>query len=262
MERIAVVSGGSGGIGRECCRQLAQKGFTVYEISRSGTDTDFSRHITADVSDPEQVETAFGILSERHHHLELLVNNAGMGISGPVELTSAQKAQIIFSVNFFGQLYCAQRAIPLLRQGVSPRIVCVSSVAAPIAIPFQAFYSATKAAVNSLALCLANELREFGISVCTVMPGDAHTGFTSAREKCADEQELYGERARRAVASMEKDELSGMTPEQVARVIVKAACAKHPRSMYVAGAKYKLLLFIYRILPIGIANRLVNSFYK
>ncbi len=192
----------------------------------------------------------------------MLVNNAGFGISGAVEFTNIESARRLFDVNFFGTLTCIQCALPYLRKNGGGRIVNVSSVAAPIAIPFQSFYSAAKASINSLTLSLINELRPFHITVCAVMPGDVRTGFTSAREKSGAGEELYGDAIERAVAVMERDEENGMTPEFVARCVFRAAQKKHPKPFYAAGAKYKVFLLLFKLLPAGLSNRIVGSIYR
>ena len=113
--------------------------------------------------------------------------------------------------------------IPIMRQAGRGRIVNLSSVAAPVPIPFQAYYSATKASVNAYAMALANELRPFGITVCAVMPGDIHTGFTAARRKVSEGDDIYKGRISRSVARMEHDEQTGMDPAKAGAYIAKVA---------------------------------------
>ncbi|MEA4912826.1 MAG: SDR family oxidoreductase [Oscillospiraceae bacterium] len=260
MKKVVVITGGSSGIGRSAAALFAGAGYTVYELSRSGRDTDLARHITADVTQTPSLCAAFRSVFEREGRLDVLVCNAGMGISGPVEGTTDEAAQRQFDVNFFGAFRCVREALPYLRESGDAHIVTLSSVAAPLPIPFQAFYSASKAAVNALTLALANELRPAGIRVCAVLPGDVRTGFTAARQKGADGG-LYGERAARAVGAMEKDEQNGMPPEAVARVILRAAQRKHPRPLYVAGGKYHLFVLLAKLLPARLCNRLVGLLY-
>ena len=152
-----------------------------------------------------------------------------------------------------------REALPYLRRTKGARIINLSSVAAPIAIPFQAFYSATKAAINSLSLALANEVRPFGISVSALMPGDVQTGFTGAREKNEEGAEHYGGTIHKAVSAMEKDELSGMRPEYIAGILYKISQKRRPRALYTAGAKYKLFVVLIKILPANLINRLVGK---
>ena len=183
------------------------------------------------------------------------------------------------NVNFFGQFYAAKAVLPHMRaQAAAAKagsaqaaagtgaaasrpgtIVFTSSVAAPIAIPYQSFYSASKSAVNSLAMALRNEVRDYGIKISVVMPGDSGTGFTDARRK-QDGGNAYP-RCERAVSAMEKDERNGIAPASVAGVIVRAATKKNPAPYYVAGFKYRLLLGLFNLLPARAAIWLVGKFY-
>ena len=261
MAATAVITGGSSGIGQSCARLFCEKGYTVYELSRSGKSEGGIRHITADITKPHEVAAAFEAIFAAQGRIDLLVNNAGMGISGAIEFTELDAAKRIFDVNFFGMFTCCKAALPYLRQSEGGRIINLSSVAAPISIPFQAFYSATKAAVNSFTMALANEVRPFGIRVSALMPGDVHTGFTSAREKSEIGSQLYGQAIERAVSSMEKDELGGMSPELVAGLIFKISQCRHPKVLYTAGGKYRLFVIIAKLLPATVCNRLVGKIY-
>lgn len=260
MEPVAIVTGASSGIGLAVSRQLLNLGYRVYGISRRGAGAQGVEQLTADVAEAEAVEAAVQQIAAREGRIDLLVNNAGMGISGPVEFTDAQDAKRIMDVNFLGQFYCARAVLPVMRSQGGGRIVCTSSVAAPIAIPYQAFYSASKAAVNALALALRNEARDFGIQVCAVQPGDAATGFTQARKKDSRGEAVYP-KARKAVVAMERDEQAGMSPDQVARVIVKAATCRSPRPLYTVGGTYRLLAALYKFLPARFAYFLVGKLY-
>ncbi len=262
MGNVVVITGGSSGIGKSTAGLFTQKGYTVYELSRSGKSENGVTHITADITNPEDIPKAFKAIFDKEGRIDLLINNAGMGISGAIEFTSAEQAHHIFDVNFFGTFLCCKEALPYLRRTAGSRIINLSSVAAPLSIPFQAFYSATKAAINSLTLALSNEVRPFGIKVSAVMPGDVHTGFTAAREKSEDGAALYGETITKAVSSMEKDEISGMTPDFIASVIFRIYQKKNPKVLYTAGTKYKLFVFISKILPVNLCNKLVGKIYS
>lgn len=262
MGNVVVITGGSSGIGKSTAALFARKGSTVYELSRTGKTENNVTHITADITKPEEIEKAFNQIFETEGRLDLLINNAGMGISGAIEFTELSQAHRIFDVNFFGTFLCCKTALPYLRKTPGARIINLSSVAAPLSIPFQAFYSATKAAVNSLTLALANEARPFGIRVSAVMPGDVHTGFTSAREKNEVGEALYGSSITRAVSAMEKDELSGMSPNYIASLIHRVSQKKKPKVLYTAGVKYRLFVFIAKILPSNFCNWLVGKIYS
>jgi short-subunit dehydrogenase len=241
---------------------LAQNGYVVYELSRSGADHGAIRHINADVTDAEQVHVAVARVLNEQGHIDLLVNNAGFGISGAVEFTDPADAHAQLNVNFFGALHCIQAVLPAMRSAGRGHIVNVSSVAAPIAIPFQSFYSATKAALNSLTLALRNEVKPFGIKVCAVLPGDVKTGFTASRKKSVSGADVYGRALEHAVAVMERDEQSGMPPDRVAKAVLRAARTKRPQAFRTVGLQYQLFVFLAKVLPATWTNALVGLIYR
>jgi short-subunit dehydrogenase len=262
MKRVCVLTGGSSGIGKATANLLAQNGFTVYELSRNGADAGEIRHITADVTQPEQVKAATAAIFEQEGQIDLLVNNAGFGISGAVEFTDPKEAFDQLNVNFFGTLHCIQAVLPHMRAQKSGHIVNISSVAAPIAIPFQAFYSATKSATNSLTLALRNEVKPFGVKACAILPGDVKTGFTAARKKSCAGAEVYGAAIDHAVAVMEHDEQNGMPPELVAKAVLRAANAKNPKAFATVGFQYQVFVLLSKLLPASLTNALVGMIYK
>ncbi|MBQ3861520.1 MAG: SDR family NAD(P)-dependent oxidoreductase, partial [Clostridia bacterium] len=166
-----------------------------------------------------------------------------------------------FDVNFFGAVNVTKAVLPVMRKQGSGRIVNVSSVAAPVAIPFQAYYSAAKAALNAWTAALANEVRPYGITVTAVQPGDIRTGFTAAREKSALGDELYGGRISRSVSKMEHDEQNGMDPAKAGAYLARQALKKSVPPVSTIGFSYKAVCALARILPASLFNRVVGSLY-
>lgn len=248
-----VISGGSSGIGKATASLFAERGWCVYELSRHGLPHGTVKHVRCDVRDEQSVQQAVKEVIAEAGHIDVLISNAGFGISGPVEFTDMQEAERQMDVNFMGAVRLTQAVLPYLRQQAHGRIIFTSSVAAALPVPYQSFYSASKAAINALALALANEVRTFGISVSVLMPGDVSTGFTDARSKSSAGEEVY-RTAGKAVEAMERDERGGMKPEQMARLFWHIATCRNPRPQYVGGFSYRLLCLLDRILP----KRLVN----
>jgi short-subunit dehydrogenase len=147
------------------------------------------------------------------------------------------------------------------RERGSGRIVNVRSVAAPAAIPFQTFYSCSKAAINDYTLALANEVRPYGVTVCAVQPGDIRTGFTDARRKNPEGDDAYGGRIARSVAGMEKDERGGMAPEKAGAMIASVALRKNSKPVMALGFSYKFLCVLIKLLPVRLVNWLVGLLY-
>ncbi len=260
--KTAIVTGGSNGIGKATAKLLSENGYKVYEFSRRGSDYDNVTHITADVTDEEAVKNAVNKVLSKEGRIDLLVNNAGFGISGATEFTSTEDAKKLYDVDFFGTFNVIKAVVPVMRGQEGGRIINLSSVAALLSIPYQVFYSAAKASINTLTLGLADELRPFGISVCAVMPGDVKTGFTAAREKTIVGDDIYKGRISRSVAVMEKDETNGLPPEFIAKRIVSLAKKRKVKPIYSAGFKYQLFCVLAKILPFRLSNAIVGSIYN
>jgi NAD(P)-dependent dehydrogenase (short-subunit alcohol dehydrogenase family) len=261
MSRVAVVTGGSSGIGRETALALLQKGLRVYELSRHGKSRDGIRHITCDVTDEEAVRAAMAEILDAEGRLDLLISNAGFGISGAVEFTAGRQVRDQMEVNFFGMDNCVRAVLPIMRRQGGGRIVCLSSVAAAIPIPFQAYYSVSKAAISAYCTALYSEVAPFQIEVCAVLPGDIHTGFTGARQKVIEGDDVYGGRIARSVATMEKDELHGMSARTAGAHIARIALKRRVKPQYGLGAKYRLFLVLIRLLPCRLTAWIVGKLY-
>ena len=258
---VAIVTGGSSGIGLETARALRNKGFTVFILSRRPFTEKGLRHICCDVADERQCAEAFESVLRRAGDVDVLVNCAGFGISGAVEFTEPAEARKQMDVNFFGCVNMTKAALPYMRKRGNGRIVNVSSVAAPAAIPFQAYYSASKAAINAWTAALANEVRPYGVTVTAIQPGDIKTGFTAAREKSIAGDEAYGGRISKSVAKMEHDEQNGMDPAAAGAYIAKIAMKEHPKPVYTIGFSYKAICVLLKLLPSRFANWAIGKLY-
>ena len=149
-KKVAIVTGGTSGIGRATALALREGGWTVYELSRRAEGMPDIPHIVADITREETLRAAVDQVMAAEGRIDLVVNNAGFGISGAIEFTDTQEAQRLFDTLFFGMVRMNRCVIPILRQQGRGRIVNISSVAAPVPIPFQAYYSAGKAAINAI----------------------------------------------------------------------------------------------------------------
>ena len=262
MERkIAIVTGGSSGIGKCTAEALRDLGCTVYAFSRRGSELPGIRHLSVDVTSEEGVRAAVEHIAAREGGIHILVNCAGFGISGAVEYTRLEDAKRQFDVNFFGTVNAVKAVLPHMRGAGEGRIVNISSVAAVAHIPFQTYYSAAKAAIESYTCALANEVRPFGIGVTCAQPGDIRTGFTAARKKSILGDDVYGGRISKSVAGMERDEEKGMAPEIAGRYIAKLCLKKRVKPVYTVGFGYKILSVLCKLLPCGLRNRIVGRLY-
>ena len=263
-----VISGGSSGIGLATASLFAERGWRVFELSRRKVQRDevpYTKgeiiHITCDVCSQESVRAAIAEVLRQTDRIDVVISNAGFGISGPVEFTDIREAERQMDVNFMGAVRLTQAVLPQLRAQHYGRIIYTSSVAATLAVPYQSFYSASKAAINAMALALANEVRSFGIYVSVMMPGDVSTGFTDARAKSTAGEDVY-RLAAKAVTTMEHDERSGMSPKQMAQLFYHIATCRSPRPQYVGGFSYRVLCLLDRLLPKRLVNWLEFKVYS
>ena len=260
-QKTALVTGGSSGIGLSSAKALKAGGWRVFTLSRRAEGPDGFDHIQADVSDSAACARAVDTVLERCGRLDLLVNCAGFGISGAAEFTSDEEAEAQVRVNLFGTANMCRAVIPQMRQQKGGRILNISSFAGLTPIPFQLWYSVSKAGINSYTMGLANEVRRFGISVAAVMPGDTKTGFTDVRRKNPQGDEVYGGVISRSVEKMEKDERGGMSPDRVGALVAKLAARRSVAPLYTVGAGYWFLALVFKLLPAAVSNRILGMMY-
>ena len=261
-KNVVIVTGASRGIGRTAAALFRDNGYIVYALSRSGCDLEGVNSIICDEKNSAKLKEAIDGVFDAEKRIDVVVNNAGGGISGAVEKTVTADARNLFELNFFAYFEAIKYTLPHMRFLQSGRIINVGSVAGALHVPFQAFYSASKAAVEALSNCLRGELAPFNIKVSTIMPGDTRTGFTDAREKDFDENDAdYGSRISRSIMLMEKDERNGMSPEKTAQKIYTAAASSKPKPVYTVGFSYNFFVFCNKILPKRLMQFIINTMY-
>jgi NAD(P)-dependent dehydrogenase (short-subunit alcohol dehydrogenase family) len=248
--RVVLVTGASAGIGRATADLLAAQGWTVVGASRRGTGGEGWTGLVMDVDSDESVRAGVqGVLAD-HGHVAALVACAGWGLSGPVETTTIDEARAQVETIFWGCVRVTSELLPAMRSHGSGRIVLMSSIGGLIAIPFQAYYSAGKFALEGWAEATAYEVAPFGVHVTLVEPGNVRTDFTANRRGVAAPPGSYGQALHHAIEVMERDERNGADPLAVARAVAGVLAAEHPRRRVSVGkAGERVGLVAKRVLP-------------
>jgi NAD(P)-dependent dehydrogenase (short-subunit alcohol dehydrogenase family) len=248
--KVVLITGASAGIGQACADRLQAAGWTVAGASRRGTSSGGWEPLKMDVDDDEDVRRGVAGVLEAHGRLDAVVASAGWGVAGPVETTPMAQAKAQLETNFWGVVRVVQCALPAMRRQRNGRLVLISSLGGVIALPFQAFYSASKFALEGYAEALGYEVEPFGIGVTLVEPGNIRTEFTARRQKVVTGAEdegagaatdayaamvAYAAAADKAITLMERDEANGAPPETVAVAVERVLVSKRPRRRVSVG---------------------------
>lgn len=273
-QKVFVITGASSGIGRAMAEQLSRSGQRVYALARrlkdgladpgqvQVFDKGFLCPVQLDVTDSFAAQRVAEQIIAQESRIDVLVQSAGFGLAGAVEDASPEEMDAQIKTNFFGSCHLLHPVLAQMRRQHQGLIVQVSSAASFMPIPFQGFYSASKAAVTSLMLAMANEIRPLGIQVMIVQPGDTQTGFTGARLICAlSAGSAYADRCRRSVSRMAADEQKGMSSSRMAGLIIRKISRKHPPLIYIPGWFYKAANLAQRLLPARLVNALLYQLY-
>jgi len=248
---VALITGASSGIGAATARLLVERGHTVVGVSRRGEAPAGVLGARMDVDDDASVRAAVAAVTSEHGCLDVVVNAAGFGLSGPVENTSLDDARSQFETNFWGTVRVTREALPALRASANGLIVNVSSLAGVFAIPFQAYYTASKFALEGWSEALAYEVAPFGVHVTLVEPGNINSGFTDGRREAGGaDREPYGEAYGRAIEIMVRDERDAVGSEVVARTILGVVAARRPPRRVTSGSRgERSTVLLRRLLP-------------
>lgn len=254
--KTVVITGASKGIGYATAKAFIDRSWEVICLSRTPCNLLGVWNIQCDITDSESIKAAFAQIPK----CDVLFNNAGFGISGAVEFTTKEEVMKQFDLNFAAHVEVTKAALPLLKESKG-KIIFTSSAASIFAIPFQSFYSATKASIEILVGALRNELKPFGVQVGCVRLGDIKTEFTANREKSFVGDDVYGGQIGRSVAVMEHDEQNGMDPSVVANAVVKLAGSRWIPAVKTVGLSYQALSTLAKVLPTSLVNWLVGIIY-
>ncbi len=280
-QQVILITGASTGIGAALAQELAQqfRGICLVLAARS---KDKMLQVAAeceklgaevlvvptDISDASQVEHLASLAFEHFGKVDALINNAGYGEMGPIELLSPEAAKEQFAVNFHGPLTLIQALVPIMRKQGAGKILNISSLGGRIAFPMAGLYSCSKFALEALSDVLRMELRAFNIQVVVIEPGPVVTDFFAVVNQKVEgafpeaEQTPYQAAVKKLLSLKKQTELLGWTPQKVAKVMIKALVAKHPRPRYIAATGGNILIFLMtKILPTWARDLFWKRFY-
>ena len=261
---VILITGASSGIGKKSAEYLAEQGNVVYGTSRfPGSYSKPSKFtmLQMDVTDSDTIEDTIDQIIDKEDRIDVLINNAGMGIAGKIENTSIGNAKDQFETNFFGPLRLIQKVLPILKKQNSGMIINISSIGGLIGLPYQNMYSASKFAMEGLSESLYKELHSTNIKVVLVEPGDFKTDFTQRRN--INKNSVKSVEFNKVIEIIEKDENNGQDPIMIAILLHKIINKTNPRLRYTVGAfDQKLAAFLKRILPNRLFDWIIMKHYR
>ncbi len=257
MNKIVVITGASSGIGLALYNLYKQKGDTPICVARTNLEN-LENFYECDVTKEEMIISTFKKIQDKYKNIDILINNAGFGISGAIELEHSATVQSLMDVNFMGSFLCYKYALPLIKQG--GKIVNISSVCALFPIPFRGFYCASKSALSSISLTEYMELKPSKIDVITICPGQTKSNFNKNRIRNLETNERYNDKINSAAETLKHSEEKRMDTNKVAKSILKETYKKHPKPLKIIGFQYKLFYFFQRILPTRWFLAITNKF--
>jgi NAD(P)-dependent dehydrogenase (short-subunit alcohol dehydrogenase family) len=234
--KVVIVTGASSGFGSAISKRLAATGHRVFGASRTprSSESEGFTTLTLDVTQEASVAACIAEVMRDAGRIDAVINNAGIGIAGSIENTSAAEAQAQFDTNFFGTHRVCRAVLPHMRAQGSGHIINISSLAGRIALPFQGFYSATKFAIEAYTESLRMEVRPFGVVVSMIEPGDFATSFTASRSLTAETgpESPYHETFERAIAAIRRDEQANHDLSPIVEAVQTILGSRNPALRY------------------------------
>ncbi|MBC8756239.1 SDR family oxidoreductase [Kordia sp. YSTF-M3] len=267
MSKVVLITGGSSGIGKSIGILLAEKGYTVYGTSRNPDKfKDFTafKLIALDVRDTETIQKAVATIIAAEGRLDVLINNAGVGITGPIEETPDEEIHKAFQTNLYGPISVMKAVLPQMRAQKSGLIINVTSIAGYMGLPYRGIYSASKGALELVTEAMRMETKMFGVEIANVAPGDFATNIAAGRYHTpvfenSPYKEVYGNMLEEVDAHVD----SGSDPQLMANAVLKIIQTKKPKIHYKVGAfMQKFSIVLKRILPDKVYEKMLMNHYK
>ncbi len=253
--KIAVVSGATSGIGRAIAEKLQENGVKIVNVSKDETELAYFKNYVCNIADDAQLVAVTDDIAKTCGKIDFLFCNAGFGIGGSVASADLDAIDSLFNVNVIAHVKMTKLLVPNINR--NGKIFYTGSLASVIPLPYQACYSASKAAIENFSRALNTELKPKGIRVCTIMPGDIATGFTDARIKPQNRTKLE----EHSINKMEKAEKEGKNPTTVGKLALKLVKKKNIPLHVAVGCGNKILVVLVKMLPLRLVNYLVEKIY-
>jgi NAD(P)-dependent dehydrogenase (short-subunit alcohol dehydrogenase family) len=267
MLKVVLVTGGSSGIGRAIGKLLSEKGFIVYGTSRNPekcSDNVSFPLLKMEVTDPNSIKEVIATIIKKEQRLDIVVNNAGVGITGPIEETPELEIKKAFDINLHGPINVIKSVLPQMRKQKSGLIINVTSIAGYMGLPYRGIYSATKAALEITAEAFRIEVKQFGIKMTNIAPGDFATNIAAGRYHAPVlENSPYKDAYNSTLGIMNTHVNHGSNPLELAHVILKVINKNVPRVRYKEGSLLqKFSIVLKRILPSNWYEKMLMKHYK
>lgn len=266
QKKVVLITGASSGIGKSIGEYLHQKGYKVYGSSRNPSQKELNgiNFVKIDVTKPDTIAAAVKSILEKEQRIDFLINNAGKGITGPLEETPDEEILKVFEVNYLGVLRITKEVLPIMREQGSGMIINITSIAGYMGLPFRGIYSATKGALELTTEAYRMELKPFNIKMTNIAPGDFATNIASGRYHApvldgSPYKELYG----KSLKEMDDDVEKGLPPIRMAKKVYRVMQKKNPTIHYKVGEPLqKISVALKHILPDKLYERLLMNYYK
>ena len=266
MKKVVLITGGSSGIGKSVGIYLSEKGFTVYGTSRNPENNTNSLFplLQLDVRKVETIQKTIAEVIQKSGRVDVVINNAGVGITGPIEETPTDEMRNNFETNFFGPIEVIKSVLPQMREQKSGLIINITSIAAYMGLPFRGIYSSSKAALEIITESISMEVKSFGINVVNVAPGDFATNIASGRYHApVIEGSAYESNYGNTLKQMDEHVDSGSNPNEMAFAIYQIINEKKPKLHYKIGVfMQRFSIILKRILPDRIYEAMLMNHYK
>lgn len=262
MKKVIIITGTSAGIGLALAQYFGKKGHKVYGLSRKNVENSHFKTIPTDITDPYQVQHAVSEILKIEDTIDVLINNAGVGMVGPVEDSTKDEIIKLFSLNLVGTVQMMSAVLPKMREQKSGKIINVSSIGSEMGLPFRGFYSASKSAVDKVTEAIRYEVYPWNIEVCSLHLGDIKTNIADSRVK-SDVSEPYRNVFDKVYALMNSHVDEGSEPEDVAKYI-ESLLAKNPWKAHYYYGKFgqKIGVPLKWLLPQNFYENLMKKYNK